>query len=220
MAYEKLNLPDGMVLTAAHIAHMEDGIEANYTGIRRIESMRTDTPEELVQLRDLETGVYILYGYFSPFPNSHTTIIIDNKLVQVAHLNAGSHLFVFTPLNAKVDFLEILVDDTKEAGFTFDKKVIELLELDRIKRTVYLTHNSAEYEQVPCHITTATGDMSLDEINAQSTNGITGWVDAPVNVSADAKFCYAATAYFENGVWGNFGRSVQIGRYDATENAT
>lgn len=215
--YEKLNLPDGEVLTGEHIAHLERGIFDADTGIRRIESLKTDNEDDLVQLRDLESGTYVLYGYFSPFSNSHTTIVIDNKLVHVAHLDAGSHLFVFNPLNAKIDFLEILVDDTKEAGFTFNKKTIEMLELDRIKRTVYLTAQSAEYEQVPCHITTATGDMTIDEINAQSTNGVTGWVETPVNVSADAPFCYAATAYFENGVWGNFSRSVQIGRYEAEE---
>ena len=215
MAYEKLNLTDDSVLTAAHLAHFEQGIADAHTGIRRIESLDTENAENLVQLRDLESGVYILYGYFSPYHDSHSTLIIDNKLVSVAHLAAGSHLFVFTPLNAKVDFLEILVDETQEGGHTFSRRVIEFLELDRIKRTVYLTAQSAEYEQVPCHITTATGDMTIEEINAQSTNGVTGWVEMPVNVSADAPFCYAATAYFDNGVWSNFGRSVQIGRYDA-----
>ncbi len=213
MIYEKLNLPNGTILSAEHVAHMEQGIFDADAGIRRIESLKTDNAEELVQLRDLESGTYVLYGYFSPFPNSHTTILIDTKLVHVARLDAGSHLFVFNPLNAKIDFLEILVDDTNDSGFTFSKKTIELLELDKIKRTVYLTAQSAEYEQVPCHITTATGDMTIEEINEQSTNGVTGWAEAPVNVSADAPFCYAATAYFENGVWGNFGRSVQIARY-------
>lgn len=217
MAYEKLNLQNGAILTAEHVAHMEQGIFDADSSIRRIESLNTDNAENLVQLRDLESGTYVLYGYFSPFRNSHTTITIDNKLVHVAHLDAGSHLFVLNPLNAKVDFLEILVDETTESGFTFSKKTIELLELDKIKRTVYLTHPGAEYEQTPCHITTATGDMTIEEINAQSTNGVTGWVETPVNVSADAKFCYAATAYFENGVWGNFGRSVQIARYGASE---
>lgn len=215
MIYERLNLPNGTVLTADHVAHIEQGIFDADAGIRRIESMKTGNAEDLFQLRDLESGTYVLYGYFSPFPNSNTTIIIDNKLVHVARLSAGSHLFVFTPLNAKVDFLEILVDNTNEKGFTYNKKTIELLELDKIKRTVYLTAQSAEYEQVPCHITTATGDMTIEEINAQSTNGVTGWVETPVNVSADAPFCYAATAYFENGVWGNFSRSVQIARYIA-----
>lgn len=213
--YEKLNLSDGAILTADHVAHIEQGIFDADSGIRRIESLKTESAENRVQLRDLETGTYVLYGYFSPFPNSNTTIIIDNKLVQVAHLDAGSHLFVFTPLNAKVDFLEILVDDTNEKGFTYNKKTIEFLELDKIKRTVYLTAQSAEFGQVPCHITTATGDMTIEEINAQSTNGVTGWVETPVNVSADAEFCYAATAYFENGVWGKFSRSVQIARYIA-----
>lgn len=213
--YEKLNLPNDTILTAEHVAHIEQGIFDADTGIRRIESLKTESAENRVQLRDLESGTYVLYGYFSPFPNSNITIIIDNKLAHVAHLDAGSHLFVFNPLNAKIDFMEILVDDTNEKGFTYSKKTIELLELDKIKRTVYLTAQSAEYEQVPCHITTATGDMTIDEINAQSTNGVTGWAETPVNVSADAKFCYAATAYYENGVWGNFSRSVQIARYTA-----
>lgn len=215
MAYEKLNLQNGAILTAEHVSHMEQGIFDADSGIRRIESLKTESAENRVQLRDLESGTYVLYGYFSPFPNSNITIIIDNKLAHVAHLDAGSHLFVFNPLNAKIDFMEILVDDTNEKGFTYSKKTIEMLELDKIKRTVYLTAQSAEYEQVPCHITTATGDMTIDEINAHSTNGVTGWAETPVNVSADAKFCYAATAYYENGVWGNFSRSVQIARYTA-----
>lgn len=215
MTYEKLNLPNGTVLTAEHLSHFEQGIANADAGIRRIESLKTNSEEDRVKLRDLESGTYVLYGYFSPFPNSNMTIIIDNKLVHVAHLDAGSHLFVLNPLNAKIDFMEILVDDTNEKGFTYSKKTIELLELDKIKRTVYLTAQSAEYEQVPCHITTATGDMTIEEINAQSTNGVTGWVETPVNVSADAPFCYAATAYFENGVWGKFSRSVQIARYTA-----
>lgn len=210
--YEKLNLPDGTILTAEHVAHIEQGIADADCGIRRIVN---EDNEKRIVLRDLETGTYVLYGYVEPYKDSHMTMVCSDVLVHVVRKTAGSHLLCMSPLNAKLDFIEILVDDTSESGFTYSSTDIDLLEFGRIKRTVYLTHPGAEYEQTPCHITTATGDMTIEEINAQSTNGVTGWVETPVNVSADAKFCYAATAYFENGVWGNFGRSVQIARYVA-----
>ena len=210
MAYEKLNLADGMILNADHLAHIEQGISDADCGIRRI--VNEDKDKRIV-LRDLESGSYVLYGYVEPFPNSSITITLINRLAHVTRKTAGSHILLMNPLNAVLDFIEILVDDTTEKGFTYSRKVIDLLALNSIRRTVYLTHPGGEYGAYPCQITTANGGMSLEEINAQSTNGVTGWVESPVDVSADAEYCYSATSKFENGVWGAFSRAVIVAHY-------
>ena len=129
MAYEKLNLKNGHTLTAEDIAHMEKGIFDAYTGITRVESLDKNN---LTQLRDLETGLYVLYGYFSPFVNSNISLSFDNAMVVVSRKSAGSHLLVFTGLNSVVNFLEILVDNTNEKGFTYNRTNINLLDLHKL----------------------------------------------------------------------------------------
>lgn len=126
MAYEKLGLADGATLTAEHLAHMEEGIAGAYTGITRVESL---DKTNLVQLRDLTTGLYVLHGYFSPFANSNMSMSFDNTMVVVSRKTAGSHLMVFTGLNAKINFLEILVDSSNEKGFTYTRTDFNMLDM-------------------------------------------------------------------------------------------
>lgn len=210
MEYEKLNLSDGEIFTAEHLAHIEQGIADADCGIRRIVN---EDPENKIILRDLETGVYVIYGYVEPFPNSNYTITCNNVLVHVVRKTAGSHLLCMNPLNGKLDFKEILVDDTSEKGFTYTRTDIDLLEMNTIRRTVYLTHPGGDFGTNPCEITTANGGMTIEEINEHSTNGVTGWVDRPVSVSADAAYCYAATSEYKDGVWSAFERCRIIAHY-------
>lgn len=98
-------------------------------GIKRVESLDTSTPDNLVQIRDLETGVYMLYGYFSPFRNSDVTMTFDNSLVCISRKAAGTHLMCLTALNCKVNFLEILVDESAPGGHTYTRTDVNLLDL-------------------------------------------------------------------------------------------
>ena len=141
MAYEKLNLSNGDVLNAEHLAHMEKGIEDAYTGIIRVESYVNDKP--MVHLRDLESGVYMLYGYFSPYQNSDSTIAVDNELVHVARLNAGSHIMSISPLNAKIGFVEILVDETGYGGHTFTRQSFDMLAINGLLARVEALETAA-----------------------------------------------------------------------------
>lgn len=102
------------------------------TGINRVESLDTTTPGGLVNLRDLETGLYVLYGYFSPFANSDISMTFDNTMVVVSRKTAGSHLLVFTGLNSKVNFLEILVDDTQPGGHTYTRTDFVMLDMHNL----------------------------------------------------------------------------------------
>lgn len=127
MAYEKLGLKDGTVLTAAHIAHLEQGIADAYTGIKYVESA-VNGEEEKVNLRDLESGVYMIYGYFSPYKDSHMSIGC-NDLIHVIRKDAGTHLMCVSPLNAKLTFMEILVDETAPGGHTYIRQNFNLWDL-------------------------------------------------------------------------------------------
>lgn len=94
--------------------------------IKRVESLDTSN---LVNLRDLDSGHYIIYGYFSPYANSDISMTADNSLVSVIWKAAGSHIICLDPLNAKIVFFEILVDENAEKGYQYNRVVIPLLDL-------------------------------------------------------------------------------------------
>lgn len=94
--------------------------------IKRIESL---DQENLVNLRDLDSGHYNIYGYFSPYENSDIAISADNSLISVIWKSAGSHVICLDPLNAKIVFFEILVDETEEKGYKYTRTIIPLLDL-------------------------------------------------------------------------------------------
>lgn len=98
-------------------------------GIKRVESLDTSSPEKLVQLRDLETGVYMLYGYFSPYSGSDTSMLFNDTIVCISRKDAGTHLMCLTALNCKINFLEILADESAPGGHTYTRTDINLLDL-------------------------------------------------------------------------------------------
>ena len=93
---------------------------------------RIESTEEngIRNLRELDSGIYVLYGYFNAYPDAPDYMLFDNRLVTVEKQTAGSHLFVFQTLNAKVDFHEILVDESAADGFTHTRTEIDLLSLN------------------------------------------------------------------------------------------
>lgn len=108
-------------------------IEATNGGecnIHRIESL---DESNLVNLRDLDSGQYILYGYFSPYANSDIAISADNSMVSVIRKDAGSHVICLDPLNAKIVFFEMLEDETEPNGIKYTRTVIPVLELGNVK---------------------------------------------------------------------------------------
>ena len=82
-----------------------------------------------IYFRDIESGYYVMSGYFQPYPNSKSTVVMDTMYVSVARLNAGSHLMSISPLNFKITCYEILVDDTAADGFTYTRTTMSLLDL-------------------------------------------------------------------------------------------
>lgn len=117
------------------LIHTEDGdLPINYNAlvnkpVTRIESL---DKQNMADLRSIESGIYVLYGYFRPFPGSPTTVTIDNALAIVAQRTAGSHLLVFYALNFKQTLIEVMVDTTNSYGFTYKKTELELMNLSSI----------------------------------------------------------------------------------------
>lgn len=113
----------------ARIEALEQGVipGGGNCNITRIESLEETG---IRNLRELESGTYILYGYFNAYPDAPDYMPFDNRLVTVEKQTAGSHLFVFQTLNARVDFHEILVDESVDAGFTHTWTQIDLLSLN------------------------------------------------------------------------------------------
>ena len=132
----------------------------NALGIRRLESLDT---ENMKCMRDIESGYYLMHGYFEPYPNSNTTVILDTMCVSVVRVDEGSQLMAFSPLNFKIRCYEILVDDTAEDGFVFNSWRINLLDLEPLPQKV-------------ATLETQIGDIStaLDELHTYAQSLITG----------------------------------------------
>lgn len=111
------------------VSEMRSEIAPLRTGITRVESLDT---ENIVQLRDLETGLYVLYGYFSPYTDSHMTMTFDNTMVVVTKKTEGSHLLVFTGTNSKVNFLQIMADGEAPAGYTYTRTDFVMLDMHNL----------------------------------------------------------------------------------------
>lgn len=90
-------------IAAAVAAYMaENPVSCN---IKRVESL---DEENIVNLRDLESGTYILYGYFRPFAGSDTVLTFPNNLaVGIVTKAAGTHVQIPYPVNNCIQFLEI-----------------------------------------------------------------------------------------------------------------
>lgn len=110
------------LVSAINAAAKSGGGDSN---VQRVES---DT-SNYVYLRDLASGIYILYGYFRPYSGAASRLVFDNVLVSVAADDTGSHILAFSTVNSKVDFITIEVDATQTSGFAYSRTSISLLNL-------------------------------------------------------------------------------------------
>lgn len=106
------------------------------TPIKVLESLDT---ENIMSMRDITDGYYIMTGYFHPYPNSASTLIVDGLLTAVARRDEGSHIMTISPLNFRITCYEVLVDETAEDGFTYTSWRISLLDLLENKNALVKT---------------------------------------------------------------------------------
>lgn len=105
------------------------GMQLGGSGNSPIKTLESLDTENIMSMRDIPDGYYIMTGYFRPYPNSDSTLIVDGIFASVARRDEGSHLMTISPLNFRITCYEILVDDTAEDGFTYTSQRISLLDL-------------------------------------------------------------------------------------------
>ena len=72
------------------------------------------TTDNMVYIRNLESGTYVFYGKFKPFAGSTSTLTFSSKLlVNVIKQSSASHVMVFYPVNNCVQYLKV-TDDAYE----------------------------------------------------------------------------------------------------------
>lgn len=137
----------------------------NAMGIKPLESL---DEENIMSMRDITDGYYFMTGYFHPYPNSASTLIIDGLFTSVARRDAGSHIMTISPLNFKITCYEILVDDTAADGFTYTKKTVSLLDLYENANALVTTidENSDDTHYPSAKATYALFENYCNQVNA------------------------------------------------------
>lgn len=99
--------------------------------VKRVESLDIDN---MVNLRDLDSGSYVLYGKFKPHSGSDTTMTFSSELL--ANIDKGSsesHVQVFYPYNNRVQYL-VITDNTYERNDVYlnDLAVASSTDIDEL----------------------------------------------------------------------------------------
>lgn len=155
----------------------ESGGDCN---IQRIESL---DETNLKNLRDLDSGTYILYGYFNPYSGSSDSITIDNCIAAAVHLNAGSHVMVYNPRNFKIECYEILENDGSP---TYTRDTVSLLDLHGLTARVEELESRAPVRK-------ATVTLLADAWQLQDDGRFTQIIEVPT-VTANSEVEFRLTA--------------------------
>lgn len=121
-------------------------------------------------LRDLESGTYILHGYFHPYAGSKGTVTFSTGCpVVIIRKDAGTHLQCVYPINNCIQFAAIMVDDSTADGYTFERKNIYLNNLipapSDAKQGQYIRVAYLEPDGTPVFDAAAVSDVELTSPN-------------------------------------------------------
>lgn len=80
-----------------------------------------------LNLYDLESGMYVLYGYFLVYPNATKRYTFSKMLfVAVSHGSISTCVQVLYPAYNTIQYLNIWKDENSETGYDFERKDAEL----------------------------------------------------------------------------------------------
>lgn len=154
--------------------------EAGEGGSGPIPLIESLDSSNLKNLRDLDTGTYVLYGYFQPYAGAPNTLTFENQQINVARKSAGSHVLVFSTLNSVVTFLEILVDSTAASGFTYSRTNISMLDLHALIAKVGDLEGLNTTEKTD--LVAAINEVAASQSSGGNVNQGTGWTSEQIDI--------------------------------------
>lgn len=100
------------------------------------------TADDLVAIRDLTNGFYILYGKFTPHKGSgYVYTFSDNVLVSIVRKTSASHVQIFYPVNNALQYLQI----TDNSYNRQDAKLVNMEDITRRVSTISETSDDEHY---------------------------------------------------------------------------
>ncbi len=106
--------------------------------------------ENKLDLYSMESGTYILYGYFIPYPNAKTTLTFSKKmLVSISAGNLSTCVQVFYAPYNTIQYLNIWPDEESETGYSYERKDAKLYYMEDTRNKVTAIDETATEEQYP-----------------------------------------------------------------------
>ena len=142
------------------------------TKIKYVESL--DKSNKL-DLFSMESGTYVLYGYFTPYPNGTTTLTFSKlQLVSISKGSLSTCVQVFYPPNNAIQYLNIWADETLETGYDYERKDAKLYYMEDTRNMTNTVDENSDDTHYPSAkavydvVTSVTGDIetALDGIIA------------------------------------------------------
>lgn len=116
--------------------------------IKYLESLDS---ENYLNLYDLESGMYVLYGYFLVYPNATKRFVFSKKLfVAVSHGTVSTCVQVFYPPYNTIQYLNIYPPDEEAGtGYTYERKDAELYYMEDTRQRVTTIDENSDDEHYP-----------------------------------------------------------------------
>lgn len=115
--------------------------------IKYVESL--DKSNKL-DLFSMESGTYVLYGYFTPYPNGTTTLTFSKlQLVSISAGSVSTCVQVFYPPYNAIQYLNIWADETLETGYDYERKDAKLYYMEDTRNKATVIDETVTDEQYP-----------------------------------------------------------------------
>lgn len=93
-------------------------------GLRGITYVESST-DNMVNVRDLESGTYVFLGKFKPFAGSTSTLSFSSRLlVNIVRGSSYTSMMVFYPVNNCVQYMKI-TDTTNEKKYVYLNDLVD-----------------------------------------------------------------------------------------------
>ncbi len=139
----------------------------NTLPVKYLESLESGN---YLNLYDLDSGTYVLYGYFLVYPNATRRFTFSKKmLVSVSHGSVSTCVQVFYPPYNTIQYLNIYPPNEEAGtGYTYERKDAELYYMESTENKVTALDITATDEQYPS--AKAVYDKVKDTSNALKAN--------------------------------------------------